>query len=142
MASVVARARPREWDSPCVIVAAAHCTNAIQCGNVDILRGVLKWNNITRVGPNSSFLILFKAVSMAGILVGGLGLTAGGRSCLVAAFSHHVGVVCVIGTEIVNFRCFFAMAGGDRPLFLKMGKGNPPCRAAWHYMLFLMHRLW
>jgi hypothetical protein len=120
---------------------AVHCTDAI-IGNADILQGAFKWNNIAWVGPNSSFLIFFKAVSMAGTLVGGIGLVAVGRSHLVAAFSHHVGVVCVIGAEIVNFRCFFAMAGGDRLLCLKMGKGNPPCRAAWNYMLFLMHRLW
>ena len=70
---------------------------------------------------------------MVGILVGGLGLTAGGRGILIDAFPHHVGVVgVVVSTEIVNFRRFFAMVAGNRP----------PCRPSWHYMFLLVHRLW
>ena len=80
---------------------------------------------------------------MAGILVGGLGLTAGGRSILIDAFPHHVGVVgVVVRTEIVNFRRFFAMVAGDRPPFPGMGKGGSPCRPSWHYVFLLVHRLW
>ena len=123
MAGVVARARTREWNSPRVKMAAAHSTNW----------GVLNWISITRVGPKSSSLILFKAVSMVRILVGGLGLNAGGRNILIEAFPHHVGVVgVVVIIEIINFRRFFAMVVGNRP----------SRRPSWHYVLLLVHGLW